>query len=107
MKSVSTVFDVFFVQADLSAGSYTVERDYGVAGLVDRLAQVDIEELADTSFQSDFYTRETETDGWWHIGGSGSSAVDGNGFFSFQSYRYVKVVVTKTGGDSESAVVMI
>lgn len=97
---------MLFVRADLSAGTYTVEHDYGTAGLVERLLQIEVEELSATSYQCDVYTRETETDGWWHIGGTGAEAMDTNGCFGFQSYRYVKAVVTKTGGDSESAVVV-
>lgn len=69
------------------------------------MLQVDVEELSGTSYQADVYTRESDTDGWWLIGGTGSTAVDSLAYFSFQRYRYVKVVVTTTGSDFESGVV--
>ena len=69
-----------------------------MVGQADCILQIDVEELSGTSYQSDVYTRETDTDAWWLIGGMGSSAVDNQGLFTFQRYRYVKVVVTTTGG---------
>lgn len=63
------------------------------------MVHVDVDELADTSFQADVYTRETETDGWWLIGGTGANAVSDSATFPFQRYRYVRVIITITGSD--------
>lgn len=58
---------------------------------------VDVDELSGTSFRSDAYTRETETDSWALMGGVGSDAVDTRAQFNFKRFRYVRVIVTATG----------
>lgn len=97
MSCSTTIFEVFFVKADLTSGTYTVERDFGVAEQVDFTVQVDVEELADTSYQCNVYTREDETDAWQLMGGTGSNAVDTRATLSFVRSRHVKVEVTTTG----------
>lgn len=97
---------MFYVRADLSSGSYSVEHDFGEAGEVDCTMMVDAEELADTTYQATFFTRETETDFWQDMGGVGSVAVDTNAFFSFKRFRYVRVDAATTGSTPfESGVV--
>lgn len=96
---------MFYVRADLSSGTYSIERDFQIAGQVDFTVVVDVEELSSTSYQSDFYTRETESDSWQLMGGIGSDAVDTSAIFNFTRSRYVKIDVTTTGSDFESGVV--
>lgn len=97
---------MFFVRADLSSGSYSVEHDFGGAEEVDCIMMVDAEELSDTTYQATFFTRETETDFWQDMGGVGSVAVDTNAIFSFKRFRFVKVDVTTTGSTPfESSVI--
>lgn len=60
--------------------------------------------MASTSYQCDAYTRETEADGWQLMGGMGAEAADSNGMLSFVRSRYVKVIVTVTGGEFPSGV---
>lgn len=96
---------MFSAKVDLSSGSYTIEHDFGVAEQVEFTALVDVEELASTSYQCDFYTRETDADGWQLMGGVGSDAVDTNASFSFTRSRYICIVVTTTGSEFESAAV--
>lgn len=96
---------MFAARADLSAGSYTIEHDFGVAEQVEFTMQIDVEELASTSYQVDFYTREAESDAWQLMGGVGCEAVDTNACFSFTRFRYVQAVLTATGSTAfESAV---
>jgi hypothetical protein len=93
----TTAFDVFVARDEFSAGIGTTEHDFGDTGLQDFVVYVNGDELAGTSFQVDVYTRETDTDGWWLIGGTGADAVSTSATFPFQRYRYVKVIITITG----------
>jgi hypothetical protein len=95
----TTAFDVFAAKAELIAGVGTTDHDYGDTGAQDCTVVLDVDELASTAFQADVYTRETETDGWSLMGGFGCEAVDTQGYFSFQRFRYVRVIVTVTGSD--------
>lgn len=92
------------MKADFAAGTYQVERDFGDTGLIDYRITIDVDELADTTYQADVYSRETVTDEWQLMGGMGAIAADTNGIFSFQRYRYLKLVVTVTGGEFPSGV---
>jgi hypothetical protein len=94
----------FFLKTDFAAGTYEAEIDFLVAGLVNYRIIIDVDELSATSYQADVYTRETDTDGWWLIGGIGAEAADTNGIFDVERYRYLKVIVTVTGGEFPSGV---
>lgn len=93
------------MKVDYAAGSYESIKDFGVAGQADYVVNIDVDELSGASYRVDIYTRETETDGWWLIGGIGSEAVDTSSMLSLQRYRYVKTVVTTTGGDNPAGVI--
>lgn len=70
------------------------------------VAQLDVDELAGTTFQVDWYTRETETDTWGQaINGHGAVAVNTDGLASFDRFRYVKVEIAITGSDLPAGVV--
>lgn len=70
------------------------------------IGQLDVDELAGTTFQVDWYTRETETDGWGQaINGHGAIAVNTEGLVSFDRFRHVKVEITITGTDLPAGVV--
>lgn len=96
---------MFVVKADLVAGTYEIERDFGVPEQVETTCEVDVDELSGATYQADFYTRETETDNWQLMGGVGSNEVDTRGAFRFTRSRYVKAVVTTTGSDFPSGLV--
>jgi hypothetical protein len=96
--------EVFFMKIDYSTGSYESIRDLGTAGQADCTVNVDVDEIASTSYRADFYTRETETDAWQLMGGLGSDAVDTNALFRFVRSRYVKTIVTITGDEISSGV---
>lgn len=98
-RYATTIFDVFAAKDVLVAGVGITEHDFGDTGLQDFAVYVDADELADTSIQIDVYTRETDTDGWWLIGGTGANAVNSSATFPFQRYRYVRVIITTTGSD--------
>jgi hypothetical protein len=96
---------VFAAKDEMVAGVGTTDHDFGDTGAQPCVINFDVDELADTSFHVDVYTRETETDGWWHIGGSGANAVNlENSTFSFERYRYVRVIITVTGSDLPAGV---
>lgn len=98
-KCATTVFDVFAAKDELVAGAGTTEHDFADTGAQECSVLIDVDELASTSFQTDVYTRETETDAWQLMGGFGCNAVDTQGGFRFERFRYVRVVVTVTGND--------
>jgi hypothetical protein len=83
----------------MSAGSAVTERDFGDVGPADCRLSIDVDELSGATFRAHVYTRETDTDGWWYIGGTGSDEVDTIGHFSFQRLRYVRVEIVTTGSD--------
>lgn len=95
---------MFFVKTDFSAGTYTVEHDFGQAGQVNYRIIVDVDELAETTYQADVYTREDVTDEWQLMGGMGAIAADTNGIFTFVRSRYLKITVTVTGGEFPSGI---
>jgi hypothetical protein len=76
-----------------------------VAGVVPYQFTIDVDELAGTTYHAEFYTRETETDGWWSVGGLGAEAADTDGHLTMERYRYVKVVIDITGGEFPSGVI--
>lgn len=98
---------MFYVRADLSVGSYSTIKDLGSNAQRDYTINVDVEELASTSYRVDAYARETETDGWGQpLNGIGSEAVETSCWFQISgTFRYVKVDVTTTGDVFESGVV--
>ena len=90
---------------DLGPPDAIVERDFALAGEIDYMSMVDVAELSGTTYLADFYTRETDTDQWQHMGGVGAEGVDTNAIISFPRLRYVKVIITVTGDTFESGVV--
>jgi hypothetical protein len=98
-KCATTAFDVFAAKDELVAGAGTTDHDFADTGAQECAVVIDVDELAATSFQADVYTRETETDSWGHIGGFGADAVETQGAFRFERFRYVRVIVTVTGND--------
>ena len=98
-KCATTVFDVFTAKDELIAGTGTTDHDFADTGAQECSVIIDVDELASTSFQANVYTRETERDAWALMGGFGCNAVDTQGGFRFQRFRYVRVVVTVTGND--------
>jgi hypothetical protein len=98
---------VFYVRADLSVGSYSIIKDLGSNAQRDYMINVDVEELASTSYRIDAYAREDVTDGWGDpLNGTGSEAVETSCWFQIQgTFRYVRVDVTTTGDVFESGVV--
>lgn len=97
--------DVFFLKSDFTTGTYTTEKDFLVAGTVPYQIVIDVDEMAGTSYHIEVYTRETETDGWWDIGGIGAEAAESDGTFSFERTRYVRLEMTVTGGDVPNGVI--
>jgi hypothetical protein len=93
------------LKSEFTPGTYTAERDFLAAGSVPYTIIIDVDELAGTSYQADIYTRETEMDGWWLIGGIGAVAADADGRFEFERLRYVKITLTVTGGDVPNGVI--
>jgi hypothetical protein len=88
----------------MSAGVGVTERDFWDTGPADCVINIDIDELSGTSFRANVYTRSTDSDGWWLIGGFGSDAVDSISTFSFQRLRYVRVELITTGADLPAGV---
>jgi len=86
------------LKIDYAAGTYETIKDFGVAGAVPYRLIFDVDELAGTVYQAEVYTRETETDAWWDIGGSGAEAANSDSTFTIERYRYVKVSGTFSGG---------
>jgi hypothetical protein len=86
------------LKIDYEAGTYEAVKDFGVAGSVPYRIIIDVDELAGTTYQAEVYTRETETDGWWDIGGSGAEAANSDSTFTIERYRYVKLSGTFSGG---------
>lgn len=96
---------MFIVKTDLSAGSYTDERDLGALEQRSLAVVVDADELSGGSFHARGYVRETEADTWQELNGSGSNEVNTRATFSLEgTFRYVKVVATVTGSDFPSGV---
>lgn len=94
------------MRADLSVGSYTITKDLGSNAQRDYMIVVDVEELASTSYLAQVYIRESESDDWQLVSGTGSDSVDMNALLTVQgTFRYVKVDVTTTGDVFESGVV--
>lgn len=97
---------MFYVRADLSVGSYSTIKDLGSNAQRDYVVVVDVEELASTSYLAQVYIRETESDDWQLVTGTGSDSADMNALLTVQgTFRYVKVNVTTTGDVFESGVV--
>jgi hypothetical protein len=93
------------LKVDTAAGTYETIKDFGVAGSVPYRLSFDVDELAGTTYQGEVYTRETDTDAWWDIGGSGSIAANSDSTFTIDRYRYVKVSGTFSGGDFAAGVI--
>lgn len=97
--------DVFFLKSDFTTGTYTTEKDFQAAGMVPYQIVIDVDEMSGTSYHVEVYTRETTTDAWWDIGGTGAEAAESDGTFSFERARYVKLEMTVTGGDVPNGVI--
>lgn len=95
------------MRADLSVGSYSIERDLGGNAQRDYMVVIDVEELAGVSYRAEVRARETETDSWGDpLNGISADAVDTNAIVQIQgTFRYVKVDVITTGDVFESGVV--
>lgn len=93
------------MKSEFVPGTYTAERDFLVAGTVPYRIVIDVDELSGTSYHVEVYTRETEMDGWWDIGGFGAEAAEVDGTFDFERTRYVKIEMTVTGGDLPNGVI--
>lgn len=97
---------MFCAKQELTAGVFEVERDFGQAGQVSFVGQLDVDEFSGTTFQVNWYTRETETDTWGQpINGHGAIAVNTDSLVSFDRSRYVKAQITITGTDLPAGVV--
>jgi hypothetical protein len=92
------------LKIDYAAGSYESIKDFGVAGQVEYSVILDADELASTEYQVDVYTRETDTDSWERMNGGSSVAIDTSSVLTFTRSRYVRTVVTVTGGEFPSGV---
>lgn len=99
--------DVFYVRADLEAGTFSAERDLRVNEQRDYLIAIDVEEMSGASYLAEAWARETETDSWQLWNSVGAEAVDATAYMQISgTFRYIKVAVTTTGGSSfESGVV--
>lgn len=99
--------DVFYVRADLSSGTFTAERDLKTNELRDYKIAIDVEEMSGTSYLAEAYIREDVTDSWQLSIGVGSESVETTSTMQVSNtFRYIKVVVTVTGGSTfESGVV--
>lgn len=99
--------DVFYVRADLEAGTFSAERDLRINEQRTYLFAIDVEEMSGTSYLAEAYARESETDSWQLWNSVGSEAVDTTAYMQISGvFRYAKVVATLTGGSTfESGVV--
>lgn len=99
--------DVFYVRADLEAGTFSAERDLRVNEQRTYLIAIDVEEMSGTSYLAEAWARETETDSWQLWNSVGAESVDSTATMEISGvFRYAKVVVTVTGGSTfESGVV--
>lgn len=99
--------NIYYVRADLAAGTFVAERDLGTNEQRDYKIVIDVEEMSGTSYLAEAYARETETDSWALLNSVGAEAVDANAVMQISgTFRHVKIAVTVTGGSSfESGVV--
>lgn len=99
--------DVFYVRADLQAGTFSAERDLRTNEFRSYLIAVDVEEMSGTSYLAQAFIRETETDSWQLSTGVGSESVETTAYMNLSNtFRYVRIEVTVSGGTTfESGVV--